>query len=118
MLLKASQGAAVKAGVLCARGELILMADADGATVAADQQLLEESLLALKPSSAQLAWSSGTASPLAGSASASGRLGLAVGSRAHMQQQVRCLVLSFRGHFPKRSMSSKSTCLKAEISMI
>ena len=38
------QGYAVKAGMLCSRGELLLMADADGATVAAEAQRLEEAL--------------------------------------------------------------------------
>ena len=77
----------MKAGVLCARGELILMADADGATVAADEQRLEEALLAMKASPSQLAQTSGAAEP--DRVSGSGRLGVVVGSRAHMQQQVR-----------------------------
>ncbi len=42
------QGYAVKAGMLCARGELLLMADADGATVAAEEQRLEEALQKVK----------------------------------------------------------------------
>ena len=44
------QGYAVKAGMLCARGELLLMADADGATVAAEEQRLEEALQKVKVS--------------------------------------------------------------------
>ena len=43
-----AQGYAVKAGMLCARGELLLMADADGATVAAEEQRLEEALQKVK----------------------------------------------------------------------
>ena len=34
--------------MLCARGELLLMADADGATVAAEEQRLEEALQQIK----------------------------------------------------------------------
>ena len=34
--------------MLCARGELLLMADADGATVAAEEQRLEEALQKVK----------------------------------------------------------------------
>jgi hypothetical protein len=60
------QGAAVKAGVLCARGELVLFADADGATVITGVEALEQRL---------------------NEAARKGR-GLAVGSRAHMQQEV------------------------------
>lgn len=86
------QGFAVKAGVLCARGDLILMADADGATVAADEKRLEESLMELHASLSHSSVSmSGRA--VAGSQPdrmpANARLGVAVGSRAHMQQQVR-----------------------------
>lgn len=40
-------GGAVRRGVLCARGSLILFADADGATKFADLQHLEEELLGL-----------------------------------------------------------------------
>ena len=46
------QGYAVKAGMLCARGELLLMADADGATVAAEEQRLEEAMQQIKVSPA------------------------------------------------------------------
>ena len=60
------QGAAVKAGVLCARGESVLFADADGATVITGVEALEQRL---------------------NEAASKGR-GLAVGSRAHMQQEV------------------------------
>ncbi|KAK6107686.1 Glycosyl transferase 2 family protein [Brugia pahangi] len=41
------KGGAVRRGVLCARGSLILFADADGATKFADLQRLEEELLGL-----------------------------------------------------------------------
>lgn len=40
-------GGAVRKGVLCARGSLILFADADGATKFADFQHLEKELLGL-----------------------------------------------------------------------
>ena len=63
------QGAAVKAGVLCARGERVLFADADGATVITGVEALEQRL---------------------NEAASKGR-GLAVGSRAHMQQEVSVL---------------------------
>ncbi len=48
LFLTMMQGYAVKAGMLCARGELLLMADADGATVAAEEQRLEEALQKVK----------------------------------------------------------------------
>lgn len=56
----------MKAGVLCARGQQVLFADADGATVISGVDALEQKL---------------------GEAAKGGR-GLAVGSRAHMQQEV------------------------------
>ena len=49
-----TQGYAVKAGMLCARGELLLMADADGATVAAEEQRLEEALQQVKVCTSRL----------------------------------------------------------------
>ena len=70
------------------------MADADGATVAADERRLEESLRALKASPSQVAKAGGSAADAAAaggipaSLPANSRLGVAVGSRAHMQQQV------------------------------
>ena len=57
------QGYAVKAGMLCARGELLLMADADGATVAAEAQRLEEALQKVKVSPAA-AWNHGGVVPV------------------------------------------------------
>lgn len=70
------KGAAVKAGVLCARGELILFADGDGATVISDVERLEEGVakVAMAPQQAP-----GVLSP--------GKRGFAVGSRAHLQEQ-------------------------------
>ena len=92
----------MKAGVLCARGALILMADADGATVAADEKRLEESLMALKARPSQVAEAYGRAAVAAAaggipaSLPANARLGVAVGSRAHMQQQVSSLDMRWR----------------------
>lgn len=70
------KGAAVKAGTMCARGANILFADADGATVISDVEALEQALnnAAVLPAKAMTAPST--------------KRCLAVGSRAHLQQQV------------------------------
>lgn len=70
------KGAAVKAGMLCARGCNILFADADGATVISDVESLEKALdaAAVLPPGAQ-------------AAARCGKRGMAVGSRAHLQRQ-------------------------------
>jgi hypothetical protein len=90
-ILELSQGYAVKAGMLCARGELLLMADADGATVAAEAERLEEALQKVKVSPAA-AWNHGSVVPVSMAVPAqlqlSEAVGVAVGSRAHLQQQV------------------------------
>ncbi len=74
------QGAAVGAGVLCARGNLVLFADADGATAITGLDALEAALSVLTD----------TLSPLPITDHV-GNLGFVVGSRAHLQQQVRVL---------------------------
>mmetsp|Transcript_24160 Transcript_24160/g.52785 ORF Transcript_24160/g.52785 Transcript_24160/m.52785 type:complete len:356 (+) Transcript_24160:132-1199(+) len=71
------KGHAVKRGMQCARGELLLFMDADGATRMSDLDTLEEALSKVtKPSS----------SSITGSTSAGGSLGAAFGSRAHLEQ--------------------------------
>lgn len=69
----------MKAGVLCARGERILFADADGATVVSGVENLEEGLSRVA-----------AAAPGAVGSQA-GKRGMAVGSRAHLQEQVSAL---------------------------
>jgi len=59
------KGGAVKRGMLCARGKYLLMVDADGATKFSDLSRLEEKLKSIEKNG----------------------IGLAVGSRAHLQQQ-------------------------------
>ena len=74
------KGAAVRAGVLAARGELILFADSDGATQFSDFDRLQERMVAI------------AASPLPhqGSSLLAGRIdtkhGLVAGSRAHLER--------------------------------
>ncbi|KAL3153055.1 hypothetical protein ABBQ38_012078 [Trebouxia sp. C0009 RCD-2024] len=72
------KGRAVKAGMMIARGEHLLMADADDATKISDLAKLEDALKQLttpgtSPTTRMLQQKSG--------------LGMAIGSRAHMQEQ-------------------------------
>ncbi|KAH3745848.1 Dolichylphosphate beta-glucosyltransferase [Pelomyxa schiedti] len=66
LLKNRGKGGAVKRGMLCARGQLLLMVDADGATKFSDLESLEKQL-----------------QPFVSSHTA----GLAIGSRAHMQTE-------------------------------
>lgn len=67
----------MKAGTMSARGSNILFADADGATVISEIEALEKSLeSAVFPRKAQVVANCG-------------KHGIAIGSRAHLQQQVR-----------------------------
>jgi hypothetical protein len=62
---------------MCARGRNILFADADGATLISDVENLEKALAAVE-----------VIPPNAQAAVQFGPRGMAVGSRAHLQQQV------------------------------
>mmetsp|Transcript_17416 Transcript_17416/g.52219 ORF Transcript_17416/g.52219 Transcript_17416/m.52219 type:complete len:286 (-) Transcript_17416:2846-3703(-) len=73
--LNEGKGAAVRQGILCARGTLVLFADADGATAIHELETLETALERL------------TLSALPLTAKSSCKVGMAVGSRAHLQQQ-------------------------------
>jgi glycosyltransferase involved in cell wall biosynthesis len=64
------KGGAVRRGMLCARGQLLLMADADGASRFADVAALEQAYKAMPR----------------GDAAAAAHCGFAVGSRAHMRE--------------------------------
>jgi dolichyl-phosphate beta-glucosyltransferase len=68
------KGGAVKRGMMVARGEYLLMVDADGATEMRDVEKLERSLKQKMVMSVSV----NTTDPL--------RLGVAVGSRAHLEQ--------------------------------
>ncbi|EFN51845.1 hypothetical protein CHLNCDRAFT_27604 [Chlorella variabilis] len=73
------KGYAVKSGMLCSRGQRLLMMDADGATKVSDLECLEAKLAEI---------SSERASALAGKTGTKYRctgLGLVLGSRAHIQ---------------------------------
>ena len=65
--------------MLCARGERLLMMDADGATRVSDLEMLEERLAALV--------GGGQQQQPAGGGDDSGALAFVLGSRAHMQQE-------------------------------
>lgn len=82
------KGAAVRKGVLCSRGELILFADSDGATAISDMQKLEDELL--KIAVEQLPKRSKSTSVGKGSrqkeTTIADSLGAAFGSRAHLEE--------------------------------
>ena len=73
------KGSAVCSGVRSARGDLVLMADADGATRISDVERLERQLLSNDATARALGAGS------AGATSIGETLGVVVGSRAHLQ---------------------------------
>ncbi|KAK9794341.1 hypothetical protein WJX73_005618 [Symbiochloris irregularis] len=78
------KGYAVKAGMMVSRGVLLLMMDADGATRVSDLGKLEAELHKLThPDRAGTSKDSSASSRQTGDS----RLGMAVGSRAHLEQQ-------------------------------
>ncbi|GBF93095.1 dolichyl-phosphate beta-glucosyltransferase [Raphidocelis subcapitata] len=77
------KGMAVREGMLIARGQMCLFMDADGATQVSDLELLEKAIASKQCTSfgGKQVNSKGAAAP----ADAGGAIGMAVGSRAHLQ---------------------------------
>eukprot|EP00879_Flechtneria_rotunda_P017164 GHRR01017976.1.p1 GENE.GHRR01017976.1~~GHRR01017976.1.p1 ORF type:complete len:301 (+),score=93.61 GHRR01017976.1:235-1137(+) len=83
--VNSGKGRAVRDGMLIARGELCLFMDADGATRVQDMEQLEAAIKDVSMAS----WGCRkviTATPTAQVADSSGPLGIAVGSRAHLEK--------------------------------
>lgn len=82
------KGAAVRRGALATRGKLLLMADADGATAVADLAKLERDLyraLRERALEDERAGRGAADAGVVGAVDVGSRLGVAVGSRAHLQ---------------------------------
>ncbi|XP_031485491.1 uncharacterized protein LOC116254310 isoform X1 [Nymphaea colorata] len=86
------KGAAVKQGMLHARGELLLMLDADGATKVTDLEKLEEQILAA--AKRQLCVGGG-ASPISSVPNMPEVPVVAFGSRAHLEKQALATVCKY-----------------------
>lgn len=79
------KGYAVKSGMLCSRGQRLLMMDADGATKVSDLERLEAKLAEIC-SHKEGPLNSPHANKAAATASPGAALGFVLGSRAHMQE--------------------------------
>ncbi|PSC74459.1 Dolichyl-phosphate beta-glucosyltransferase [Micractinium conductrix] len=84
------KGYAVKSGMLCSRGQRLLMMDADGATKVSDLERLETKLAQICTHNngpvGSLAGATTAAASAPAVAARSGGLGFVLGSRAHMQE--------------------------------